>query len=130
MIIDSEIRQMRELNDGLSGSFQILNCSRGAKAMELLKLYAPDALVLDPATPDLNGREFIRKVRSLPSFRERPILALTRITTLRHIEGSFDLGVDMIFSKPCSGQRLKKKLEECFERVNPSHEVSAVGSGF
>lgn len=116
MVIDSDIQQMRELNDGLASDYQILNCSRGAKAMDLFKLYLPSALVVDPATPELNVRDFIRQVRSMPSRGRIPILALTRITTLRLIEESLGWGVDMIFSKPCSGERIKRKLEECFGR--------------
>jgi DNA-binding response OmpR family regulator len=127
MIIDSDIRQMRELNDGLSGGFQILNCSRGSQAMELFKLYLPSALILDPATEGLNGGDFIRQVRSFPNGLRLPILALTRITTIRHLEQSFDWGVDMIFSKPCSAERVRKKLEEL--RVRPGQSPSPETAG-
>ena len=116
MIIDSDIRQLREIQDEISGYYQALNLSRGDKALDLFRLYQPTALVLDPASPGFNGREFIRQIRALPRGKEMPILALTRITTLRHIEESLDWGVDMIFSKPCSGARVKKKLDECFEK--------------
>jgi response regulator RpfG family c-di-GMP phosphodiesterase len=126
MIIDSDIRQMRELNDGLSPSYQILNCSRGSKAMELFQVYQPSALVLDPATPEMNGRAFVRQIRSLPVGAHMPILALTKITTLRHIEDSFDWGVNMIFSKPCSGERVKKKLDELFAKVSGSFELASL----
>lgn len=110
MIIDSDIRQMRELNDGLSGDFQILNCSRGSKALELFRLFQPAALVLDPNTFELKGRDFVRQIRVFPQGEHIPVLALTRFTTLRHIEESFDWGVDMIFSKPCSGKGSRKSL--------------------
>jgi len=127
MIIDSDIRQMRELNGGLTGDYQILNCSRGAKAMELFKLYLPSALVLDPATPELNVREFIRQVRALPHGSHLPILALAQITSLRHIEESFDWGVDMILSKPCSAPRIKRKLDELLIRKTPVSETQLAG---
>lgn len=127
MIIDSDIRQMRELNEGLTHEYQILNCSRGAKAMELFRLYQPLALILDPTTDELNGRDFIRQVRSFPGGFRLPILALTRITTLRVLEQSFDWSVDMIFSKPCSAERVKKKLNEYLVRIaNPFGSESAL----
>jgi len=124
MIIDSDPRQVRELNNGLSDKYHVLGCSRGTKAMELFRIYQPSALVLDPATAELKGKEFIRQVRALPGGR-LPILALTRITTLRHIEDSFDLGVDMIFSKPCSAERVKNKLNQCFDRSPRQREPEA-----
>lgn len=125
MIIDSDIRQMRELNGGLGASYQILNCSRGDKALDLFRLYLPSAMVLDPSTPQLNVREFIRQVRSLSFRGELPILALTRITTLRQIEESFNWGVDLILSKPCSGERIKKRVEDCLARTNTRQMVHA-----
>jgi DNA-binding response OmpR family regulator len=112
MIIDSDIRQMRELNEGLSNEYQILNCSRGLKALELFRLYQPSALILDPTTDELNGRDFILQVRAFPNGVRLPILALTSITTLGHLEQSFDWNVNSIFSKPCSAQRVLKKLKE------------------
>ncbi len=123
MIIDPDIRQMQELNGGLSGDYQILNCSRGAKAMELFRLYLPSALVVDPATPELDMRGFIRQVRSLPHQGYLPILALAQITSLRHIEESFNWGVDMILSKPCSSERIKRKLDELLTGKKASPEA-------
>lgn len=128
MLIDSDAHQIRVLNDGLSDTFHILGCGRGTKAMELFQAYQPSALVLDPSTVELNGKEFIRRIRSLPRGKRLPILALTRITTLKHIEDSFDLGVDMMFSKPCSAERIKTKLNQCLAKsvVRPSLEVALV----
>ncbi len=127
MIIDSDIRQLRELNEGLSDQFQILNCSRGSKAMELFSLYQPSALILDPATWELKGRDFIIQVRSSPNGFHIPILALAQFTTLRHLEQSFDWSVNMIFSKPCSAERVKKKLNEyliqTMDTLHPAGQV-------
>lgn len=112
MIIDSDLQQIQEFNQGLSKEFHILNCSRGSKAMELFRIYKPSALILDPYTFELDGKDFIQRVRSLPSFRSMPIIALTRMTTLKKIEESFAWGVDAIYSKPCSADRITKKLRE------------------
>ena len=112
MVIDSDAQQIRILNEGLSNDFHILGCSRGTKALELFQVFQPSALVLDPITTELSGKEF-------------PILALTRITTLRHIEDSFDLGVDMIFSKPCSAERIKMKLNQCLTGPTRTSELEA-----
>ncbi len=117
MIIDSDIRQMCELNEGLSNEYRILNCSRGAQAMELFKLYQPSALLLDPTTAELKSIDFVRQVRSFPNGSHLPILALTQITSLRHLEDCFNWDVDMIFSKPCSTEKIKKKLNEHLGRT-------------
>ena len=128
MIIDSDLLQMKLLKDDLAGQYLTLGCSRGTKAMDLFNIYQPSALILDPETFDLNTREFVGKIRRLPYRKHIPILALTKMTTLRHIEKSFDLGVDMIFSKPCAPERIKKKLSQYFviPAVVPDMEMSGV----
>lgn len=126
MIIDSDMGQMRDLNEGLSGDYRILNCSRGSKALELYRLFQPSALILDPATYELDGRDFIRRVRSAAK-GHIPILALTRITALKHIENSFDWGVDVIYSKPCTAERVRKKLDGFFTRPEKARTLQPAG---
>jgi DNA-binding response OmpR family regulator len=126
MVIDSDAHQIKLLSEGLAGNYHILNCSRGSKAVELFRLYRPSAVILDPLTFDLNGRDFVRQVR-VHSRRPIPILALTRITTLRHIEESFDWGVDIIFSKPCSVERIRKKLVHYLGHPAESKQLETAG---
>lgn len=128
MIIDSDLAQMNLVKDALAGEYLTLGCNRGTKALDLFTVFQPSALILDPNAYDLNGREFIRKIKSMPFRGNIPILALSRITTLRHIEESFDWGVDAIFSKPCAPERIKKKLHHYFAKASslPILEASGV----
>jgi len=128
MIIDSDVQQVRELSGGLWETYRILGCSRGAKAMELFHLFEPEAVILDPTTRDLNGKEFIQRVRVLPKGRRIPILALSRMTTLRQVEESFDLGADMVFSKPCAAERVKTKLHKLLTPPSNLRRPELVGS--
>ena len=116
MIIDSDMHQMRLLSDVLSKEYHLLKCGRGSKAMELFHLYQPSALILDPIAAELNGRAFVRQIRSLPYRGHIPILAVTCITTMKHVEESFDWGVDVVFSKPFEGDRIAKKLRDYLDR--------------
>ena len=112
MVIDQDIRQIREIGDELGDSYSLLNCSKGAKAFDLFKIFQPDAVIMDPVTAGLSVPEFITAVRGLPNGAGIPILFLTQFTTIRNIEKNFDWGADFIFSKPCPADRLKDKLTE------------------
>jgi DNA-binding response OmpR family regulator len=118
MIVDQDVRLIREITDEIGLHYTLLNCSRGTKALELLKAFQPDALIMDPATPDLNSQELITEARCRPGMSRTPVLLLTHFTTIRHIEKSFDWGADFVFSKPCSTDRISRKLAECIERAN------------
>jgi DNA-binding response OmpR family regulator len=112
MVIDSNIGDLQKLNEDLSKDYIVLVCSRAANALDLLGVFKPAALILDPSTPGLSTREFIRKARSFPQLSNMPAIAVTKITALRHIEESFEWGVDVIFSKTVPADRILKKLEE------------------
>lgn len=112
MIIDPDLAQMRLLNDGLAGHFRILNCNRGAKAMELYRIFLPQAILLDPVTPGLSESGFLDKVRELPGGYRLPILALTRIDSPQLLRDIFRWKVDMVFSKPCPVEKVERKLKD------------------
>ncbi|HVZ81131.1 MAG TPA: hypothetical protein VHE12_10125 [bacterium] len=112
MLIDSDVEQLRTLDKGLSNSFQLLNCSRGEKALDLYRIFLPHALVLDPTTPGLPESGFLRSLRELPGGYRIPVLALTRIRSTRTLEDIFRWKVDVVLSKPCAAERAEKKLRE------------------
>jgi DNA-binding response OmpR family regulator len=112
MVIDQDIRQIREIRDELVNRYVLLNCSKGSKAFDLFRIFQPNAVIMDPVTTGLNTQAFIAGVRGLPNGVGTPILFLTQFTTIRNIENQFDWGADFIFSKPCPADRLKDKLAE------------------
>jgi CheY-like chemotaxis protein len=112
MVIDQDIRQIREIGDELGSRYVLLNCSKGAKAFDLLKIFQPNAVIMDPVTTGLNTQAFMAGVRGLPNGAGIPILFLTQFITIQNIENQLDWGADFIFSKPCPAYRLKDKLAE------------------
>jgi len=120
MAMNPDTYELQKLNVELSKHFVVLNCNRAAKAMNIFQIFQPSVLVLDPAMPGLNPRNFIQQIRSIPQHDKMPIIALTKIATLKTIEESFGWGVDLIYSKPCSGERIRKKIAEyLFNRISP-----------
>ncbi len=117
MIIDSDLSQLNPLKESLSREYLTLGCNRGTKAMDLFQIFQPSVIILDPATHDLNSREFIRKVKTTPYRGGATVLALCRMTTLLHIEESLGWGVDMVFSKPCNLELMAQKLNRHFGRL-------------
>ena len=115
MVIDSDIHDLQKLNSELSKNFAVLTCSRGTKALNLLQIFQPVALLLDPTIFRAGAKEFIHQVRSIPQ-GAIPIIALTKITTMKQIEDSFCSGVDLVYSKPCANDRIRLKLLEILSK--------------
>ena len=119
MIVDGNTWDLQKLNEDLSKDNIVLICSRATKAMDLLRLFKPNVLILDPSTTGISAKNFIGQVRLLSPFERIPIFALTRMTSLRSIEESFVWGVDVVFSKPLSIDSLRRKLAQELAKAAP-----------
>jgi two-component system cell cycle response regulator DivK len=126
MIFDSDLSHIKSLNEGLLDRYHVLAVNSGEKALELIQLYRPSALILDPGTVGLDAKKLIQQLRSRPYLGQIPILALTHFLSVKNIEISLDLGADSVFYKPCSPDRVRRKLDSYFiwRKPKPEPEVS------
>ena len=51
--------------------------STGKEAMELLKEFTPDCIILDLQLPDTDGAALCKRIRALPAAAKVPIIVLT-----------------------------------------------------
>ena len=75
-----------------------------------------DLVITDINMPVMDGMELIQKARALPSYRFKPILALTTETSADRKTDARKLGASGWLVKPCGGRDLlnviKKVLPE------------------
>src|SRR5262245_47485005 len=64
----------------------------GARALRAAKRRRPDVIVSDLGMPDMDGFEFIRRVRRSPSLASVPAIALTGVTLDRDIQQALASG--------------------------------------
>ena len=57
--------------------FKIVEASGGEQALELLRDWMPDLIVLDAMMPGLDGFATCRRLRRTPGFENVPVLMLT-----------------------------------------------------
>jgi len=126
MLIDSDVGHLQGLMGVLSKSFNILVCSRGQNAWDLFHFYEPNALILDPASAGLDTPNFLSRIRRKTWPHAIPIIAMTQLNTLKHIEESLEWGADMVFSKPCQAEKICKKLMALLPEKEPSEELALI----
>lgn len=97
----------------------------GARALELLREWRPDAAILDIVMPGVDGLELCRLARS-----ERPELGILMLTA-RDSSGDqiagLDAGADDYLVKPFSLQVLAARLRAVFRRREPTPTVLRAG---
>ena len=72
----------------------------GIEALEKVRQFSPDLILLDIMMPRMSGFEVCRKLKSDPRTRDVPIIMVTALNELGDIEQGVECGTDDFISKP------------------------------
>ena len=98
----------------------------GAEAMEFLRLYRFDALVLDLNLRDMSGHDLIRRIRA--GGCQSPILAVTEGPDPAPRVKALDLGADDVLDAFCAIDELMARLRAVVRRSS-GHAKSVLTAG-
>jgi DNA-binding response OmpR family regulator len=90
----------------------------GVEALESVKRFNPDLIILDLMLPKLGGLEVCRDIREESQV---PIVMLTARLEEESRRASFDLGADDYISKPFSPKEVVTRVKAVLERSDPSY---------
>jgi sigma-B regulation protein RsbU (phosphoserine phosphatase) len=93
---------------------EIANC--GFAALQCLKVFQPDLILLDMQMPDLDGIEVCKRMRALPEFVDVPILIETATVDRKSMGELFAGGASDFLSKPISPMELISRVMLHLER--------------
>jgi DNA-binding response OmpR family regulator len=89
-------------------------CCDGAAALDYLRTYDYDLIILDWAMPRLSGIEVLKQLRSLGN--ATPVLMLTGRRTLDDKEEGLDSGADDFLTKPFEMRELAARIRALLRR--------------
>lgn len=96
------------LADALRGTCFVRICSTGTQALEQLRSYQPDVMVMDVMLPELDGISLLQAARDEGIMTN--VLALTRSTAPYIPEALDRLGVAYIMMKPCKTEAVRERI--------------------
>jgi CheY-like chemotaxis protein len=102
LIVDDDIRNIYSLTSVLEArGAQILHAERGQEGIDLLKANPDvDAALIDIMMPDMDGYETMRRIRSMPSISEIPLVAVTAKAMKGDRQKCLDAGASDYVAKP------------------------------
>lgn len=122
LVIESDPEGRSLLRKTLSASEYLLNeaptATAGLKQIEALR---PDAILIDPMLPDMDGLHVIRHIRS--SSYLSPIIVLSGNADEIDKVTALDAGADDFMGKPFSGGELLARLRAALRRSVPVAKV-------
>ena len=94
-----------------AGGATMVTARSGAAALALLTTAAPDVILCDLAMPEMDGFEFIRRLRALPHGSSIPVLAVSAHVTAEHRSRSREAGFYEHIAKPYQREALIRAIE-------------------
>lgn len=111
---EKDIRELVGFTLKLAGH-DVRYAMNGQEAVDLVKEFSPDLILMDLRMPVLGGKEAADEIRSIPQTSQIPIIYLTARDQDPMITGQIANGVDYI-AKPFSIELLNKKVAEVLAR--------------
>lgn len=106
--------------------FHLIDAENTSNAMDILSNTLPDLIILDWMLPDMNGIDFIKRIRKLDRIKDIPIIMLTaRAEEENKIMGLVS-GADDYITKPFSPNELAARIRTVLRRgviKSPSGEL-------
>ena len=118
LIVDDDVRNVFALTSVLEPrGATVLYAENGRRGIETLE-ESPDVdlVLMDVMMPEMDGNETTRAVRSMPEFRELPIVALTAKAMKDDREKSFAAGASDYITKPVDVDRLLSVMRTWLNR--------------
>jgi CheY-like chemotaxis protein len=112
MIVDDNRDGAEVLTLGLGElGYSVRTAFDGPSALELVRAFKPDAMLIDIGLPAMDGYELARRLRSDPEHASIRLIAVTGYGQESDRRRSFEIGFDEHLVKPVDLDRLRDVLQ-------------------
>lgn len=113
--VDDSLVVQTMIKRALSDRYQVLLTSNAVDALKVINTNPIALLLLDVSMPEIDGLEFCRTVRSIPKFKNLPIIMLTaRDKFSDKLKGQI-AGATYYLTKPVEPNQLVEVVNKCVE---------------
>jgi len=91
---------------------QFLEAGNGQKAIQLLESNPVSLVLLDWNMPEMDGMQFLKKVRSMPNYQELPIIMVTSESAKYSVVEALQNGATDYIVKPFRDKEFMEKLTD------------------
>jgi len=127
LVVDDEVQIRRFLKISLeSGGYKVVETETGKEGITQAATISPDVIILDLGLPDMEGLEFVQKVRE---WSKIPIIVLTVKDSDSDKVLLLDNGADDYLTKPFSINELKARIRVAYRHKYKKEEPYIFKSG-
>ncbi len=124
LIVDDNVQNAELVEAHLSeGAYELRTAYSGEQALELIRGWRPDLVVLDIMMPRISGFEVCRQIRANPATAHTLVLMLTALDQASDIDRAVDAGTDEFVSKPITKAELTLRVRSLLRTVQYKREL-------
>ena len=117
LVADDDFATRLSINDYLEISgYSVVAAENGKEALGLVEEFQPHLIVTDITMPEMDGYEFVRRVRARPAFRLLPVIFLTERTSTQERIRGYQMGCDNYLAKPFELSELGAVIRSLLDR--------------
>ncbi|HEV8581682.1 MAG TPA: response regulator [Thermoanaerobaculia bacterium] len=117
LIIEDDPIDRKLVGVVLTTSGHVVHARTSAEeAIEAIATYRPDLILLDLKLPGMSGLELLRKLKSLPDYRDLPVAVVTAFPELFRKDALVEAGCDAFLVKPINTRTLAQQVVEIAAR--------------
>ncbi len=128
LIVDDEPEILHLLGTAIGkAGYQIETAERGLEALEKIRSFEPELVVLDAMLPEVHGFEICRKIRSSQKFKEVPVIMISAVYRGWRIAQDLKdvYGVTDFIEKPFRIVDVLSRVEAALVGAKPAPKTSA-----
>ncbi|MFL7838577.1 MAG: response regulator transcription factor [Candidatus Promineifilaceae bacterium] len=116
LVVDDEARMRRfiRMNLELEG-YQVVEAENGVQALDQIRKYTPDLVIMDVMMPEMDGFETLGMLREISTV---PVILLTVRSEEEDITRGLNLGADDYITKPFSPRELNSRVSAVLRRAS------------
>ncbi|MEY3018903.1 MAG: hypothetical protein RL336_2038 [Pseudomonadota bacterium] len=96
---------------GILDDYDVIPCTSGREAIEILGEENIDLILLDIMMPEMNGFQVCEEIKANPTWQEIPIIFLTARQDEDSIEKAYDVGAHDYITKPFLPRELRARVD-------------------
>jgi len=97
------------------GYSNVIEASDGKEGLKKLSEEKIDLILCDWNMPEMNGLQFVQRVREEKNYGNIRIIMLTTVTTQDEVLTALKAGANSYITKPFKPENLKEKIKEVFK---------------
>ena len=112
LAIDDNVVQLRSFNELLVPRYDLRVAKSASEALHFLNAHTADIILLDIEMPNISGFEFLKDIRRIPSYIDKPIIIVSGNTGVDFLTKARNSSAADVLSKPVTQETLIATIEK------------------